>query len=305
MDRPHFQGLVSLLKVVTRMRRFKMCSLPAVVVVAVAVLAMPVHAQTIAPQATGPQTDAAPSAGAQAETQQAAPKPAAKPKATKQKAAKPPPAPAVPGQSTESQSGKATTPPASGELGVPTVGRAPAAPKPKVVPVPDMPKPLTKPEATPIPGHAAEPEGAAPPVTTDIRPRGTTHVEKGTPATQADHQTVPFAAGSSTLDKKQEAALVAIAGRLGQDANRRLEIRGFAPLPALDREAAARRLSLFRAMAVRDRLMALGVAKERLVIYAMGSVNGNEDDKNAVRGAAKGSDLPAEAFDRVELTFIH
>ncbi|WP_186465494.1 OmpA family protein [Nitrospirillum viridazoti] len=292
------------------MRRSKMYSIPAVVAVAVAVLAMPVHAQTTAPQATGSQTDAAPSGGGpsggpEAETQQAAPKPAAKPKATKQKAVKPPPAPAVPGQSTESQSGKATTPPASGELGVPTVGRAPAAPRPKVVPVPDMPKPLTKPEATPIPGHAAEPEGAAPPVTTDIRPRGTTHVEKGTPATQADHQTVPFAAGSSTLDKKQEAALVAIAGRLGQDPNCRLEIRGFAPLPALDREAAARRLSLFRAMAVRDRLMALGVAKERLVIYAMGSVNGNEDDKNAVRGAAKGSDLPAEAFDRVELTFIH
>ncbi|WP_145753592.1 OmpA family protein [Nitrospirillum amazonense] len=287
------------------MRRSKMYSIPAVVAVAFAVLAMPVHAQTTAPQAIGPQTDAAPSGEPQAGTQQAAPKPVAKPKATKQKAAKPPPAPAVPGQSTESQSGKATTPPASGELGVPTVGRAPAAPTPKVVPVPDMPKPLTKPEATPVPGHAAEPEGAAPPVTTDIRPRGTTHVEKGTPATQADHQTVPFTAGSSTLDKNQEAALVAIAGRLGQDPNRRLEIRGFAPLPALDREAAARRLSLFRAMAVRDRLMALGVAKERLVIYAMGSVNGNEDDKNAVRGAAKGSDLPAEAFDRVELTFIH
>ncbi|MEA1650381.1 OmpA family protein [Nitrospirillum sp. BR 11164] len=264
------------------------------------VLAMPVGAQT-----TAPQSDATPSVVPQPGTQQDAPKPSAKPKATKQKAAKPPPAPAVPGQSTDSQSGKATTPPASGELGVPTVGRAPAAPTPRVVPVPDMPKPLTKPEATPIPGHAAEPEGAAPPVTTDIRPRGATHVEKGTPATQADHQTVPFAAGSSTLDKKQEAALVAIAGRLGQDPNRRLEIRGFAPLPALDREAAARRLSLFRAMAVRDRLMALGVAKERLVIYAMGSVNGDQDDKNAVRGANRGSDLPAEAFDRVELTFIH
>ncbi|MEA1676809.1 OmpA family protein [Nitrospirillum sp. BR 11163] len=278
------------------MRRFKMYSTPAMVALAAALLATPVHAQT--------QTDTPPAAR-QADPQQDAPPAAAKPKPPKQKAPKPPPAPAIPGQATDSQSGKAITPPGSGDLGVPTVGRAPAAPTPKVVPVPDMPKALTKPEATPVPGHAAEPDGAAPAPTTAIRPRGTTKVDKGTPATQADHQTVPFAAGSSALDKKQEAALVAIAGRLGQDPNRRLEIRGFAPLPALDREAAARRLSLFRAMAVRDRLMALGVAKERLVIYAMGSVNGDQDDKDAVRGAGKGSDLPAEAFDRVELNFIH
>ncbi|MDE1147436.1 MAG: OmpA family protein [Azospirillaceae bacterium] len=201
-------------------------------------------------------------------------------------------------------SGQATTPPTSGDVGVPIVKRAPAAPIPKTVVVPDTPKSLLKPEATPTPNHAKEPEGSTPAPVTEIRPHGVTNVDKATPVAPDDHMTVPFAAGSSTLDKAQEAALVGIAGRLGQDPTHRLEIRGFAPLPSPDREAAARRLSLFRANAVRNRLMALGVAKERLVLIAMGSIAGDDNDKVAVRGANKGSTLPAEAFDKVELAFI-
>ncbi|WP_145729562.1 OmpA family protein [Nitrospirillum pindoramense] len=294
------------------MRRPTMPPVPVLAVVAAALLAIPAYAQTSPTDvpAAGASPTGAPQggtvdAGKGSSPQEPAAHPAPKPKAAQHKAPKAAPAPAVPGQSTDSQSGKATTPPSSGELGTPTIERAKPAPTPKVVPVPDMPKALTKPEATPIPGRTPEPEGAQPPVTSDIRPRGVTHVDKGTPATPADRLVVPFTAGSTTLDKKQEAALTAVAGRLGQDPNRRLEIRAYAPLPALDREAAARRLSLIRANAVRDRLMALGVPKERLVVYAMGSVNGDQDDKNAVRGAAKGSDLPPEVFDRVELTFIH
>ncbi|WP_159107178.1 OmpA family protein [Azospirillum sp. B4] len=264
-----------------------MSASPAVIAVTVAMLAMPAYAQSPAAQ---------PDSAQQA--------PSDKTTGAKHKVTKPAPAPAVPGQSTDSQSGKATTPPASGDLGAPTIERAKPAPTPKVVPVPETPRSLLKPEATPTPDRAKEPEGASPPVTTDIRPRGVTHVEKGAPVTQAARVTVPFAAGSSALDKKQEAALAAIAGRLGQDPDRRLEIRGYAPLPALDREAAARRLSLFRATAVRDRLMALGVPKERLVIHAMGSVSGDQDDKEAVRNAGKGSNLPPESFDKVELAFI-
>ncbi|MBB6249920.1 outer membrane protein OmpA-like peptidoglycan-associated protein [Nitrospirillum iridis] len=284
-----------------------MSASPAVIAIAIAFLAVPAYAQSTAGQSPTPQSAATPSdAAATGDTaQHQGQKPDGKAKTGPGKAAKPAPKPAVPGQATDSQSGKAVTPPASGELGVPVIERAKPAPTPKVVPIPDTPKSLIKPEATPVPARAKEPDGASPPVTSEVRPRGVTHVDKATPATQADHVTVPFAAGSSTLDKKQEGALAAIAGRLGQDPNRRLEIRGYAPLPALDREAAARRLSLFRAEAVRAHLMSLGIPKERLVIYAMGSVNGDLDDKNAVRGAGKGSQLPPETFDRVELTFIH
>ncbi|ACI99224.1 conserved hypothetical protein [Rhodospirillum centenum SW] len=179
-------------------------------------------------------------------------------------------------------------------------GRKPPVPPPPAVETPATPvvpkpgqrtglikaPPAYLPEVTPIP-PAADPEGVPPAPRTDLPPPPETRVAPGpVPAEVAGRAAVAidFAPGSDGLGAAAEPVLQGVARRLAEAPGDRLELRAHATLGA-DGETGARRLALARALAVRSKLMALGVPKQRMLVFALGT-----------DGAEGGAD-------RVELSF--
>lgn len=81
---------------------------------------------------------------------------------------------------------------------------------------------------------------------------------------------VAFGPAAEALDAAAFAALDKVALRLAAKPDERLELQAHAPR-AGENEAPARRLSLARAKAVREYLMSKGIAKERILVFALGS----------------------------------
>lgn len=94
----------------------------------------------------------------------------------------------------------------------------------------------------------------------------------GTAAVAEEHpsraNSVRFAGGSSELSAAARAALDAVASRLIADHDLRLEVRAYA---SAGKEASeSRRVSLHRAIAVREYLIGHGVLSSRMVVRAFG-----------------------------------
>ncbi|MFC7333320.1 OmpA family protein [Rhodocista pekingensis] len=194
----------------------------------------------------------------------------------------------------------AATGPAAPAAAVRVPGRKPPVPPPPAVETPATPAapkpgqrtglikapPAYLPEVTPIP-PATDPEGVPPAPRTDLPPPPETRVAPGpVPVEVAGRAAVAidFAPGSDGLGAAADTVLQGVARRLAEAPGDRLELRAHAALGA-DGETGARRLALARALAVRARLMALGVPKQRMLVFALGT-----------DGAEGGAD-------RVELSF--
>lgn len=85
--------------------------------------------------------------------------------------------------------------------------------------------------------------------------------------------TIKFAAGDNTLDSNARVTLDGVASRLLGNTNR-AKITGYAD-EALGAERDDRRLSLRRAIAVRNYLMDKGATEQRLKVYARGDAGTN------------------------------
>lgn len=81
---------------------------------------------------------------------------------------------------------------------------------------------------------------------------------------------IPFATESDEIKLEEQGYLLALVQRLKQDENLRVAVQGFAPL-GNGQEYEARRLSLKRAVAVRQFLMDKGVDPTRVNVQALGS----------------------------------
>ncbi len=161
---------------------------------------------------------------------------------------------------------------------------APAAPAPEIRTPAAPQRPAVRPPAIAVPQapvlpEMAVPQAAIPPGIPDaprselpVRPAQTAAPLSSVPAEllSKSRVTVAFAEGSDALDDTARKALDAIALRLAARPEERLELRAHAPR-AGDDESPARRLSLARAKAVREHLLAKGVAKQRLIVFALGS----------------------------------
>lgn len=301
MVRPHFRGPIDTVMMDTVQQNRSLPSLRAIrrglraAGIACAVLtAAPALAQTAADTAARPAAEpAGPEAKAPAK---AAPVPAAKadpgPKADpKPKGDSRPKAETKPKTAPKATAGTDAKPPApapatppAAEVAAPPV---PAAPKGAVRPTIVKAPPPYMPEVTPIP-RVADPEGIPPAPRSDLPPRQETLVAASgaVPSDIAGRSAVAldFAAGSDAVDAAGVAMLQAVAQRLAATPAERLELRAHAA-PGPDGETGARRLALARALAVRQHLMALGVPKQRLLVYALGAA------------------APEGGSDRVELFF--
>lgn len=176
--------------------------------------------------------------------------------------------------------GTAINPAPAKDLSATTITPMTGVPTPGALAVPAVPSALLTPDATPPVTPTPDPEGVSAAPVTPVRPRAVSKVAAGGTPAREDYYAVPFTPGSSSADQIDAGLLSSIATRLGSDPAIRLEIRAYAPLPGPEREAAARRLSLLRAIAVRERLLKLGVTHDRMIVYAMGAsvtVNGNFD----------------------------
>ncbi|HYC05471.1 MAG TPA: OmpA family protein [Azospirillaceae bacterium] len=163
------------------------------------------------------------------------------------------------------------------------VGPSPAPERP-VLPTPAAPAPPPPVKIAPLPAPAkpqgtaiapvarpADPPGATAAPRTELGPAAPATAPAAVPAApKLASLSLPFAAGTAAPSPESEAGLRDIAEALGADPRRRLEIRAYAAQGAAG-ESDARRLSLSRALAVRDRLVALGVPQPRLMVFALGS----------------------------------
>lgn len=104
-----------------------------------------------------------------------------------------------------------------------------------------------------------------------------------------DRFTLAFAPDVETLDATAAHLLDGLALRLREEPGRRLELRGYAALAREGTENQARRLALGRALAARQHLIAAGIGRERLLVFAF-----------AAPAAAPG----VPPADRVELSLI-
>lgn len=184
---------------------------------------------------------------------------APEPDAASEPAADPEPAPA------ESETGMTSAPPPAPEIDAPAdagtndagtsdggAAEAPAAP------VPEIEEPAAAPSET-AEADAAESGGtqlaAVDPSVVVERPEGVS---------------VLFEPGTQDLPAGAEAALDAVAEQMKQDEDLRLRLRGYA-LADGDTANQSRRVSLFRALAVRTYLMKRDVSSRRMDVQALGS----------------------------------
>jgi len=143
------------------------------------------------------------------------------------------------------------------------------------------------PAPAPVPARPPDPPGAAPAPVTEAPPPPRTAAAPAPlpPGTAAsDRVTLGFAPGASAPEEEAGRLLPALAARLAAEPKRRLEIRAYAA-QGPEGEGGAKRLSLSRALAVRDRLIALGVPRQRMVVFAHGAA------------------VPEGPADRVDLAF--
>jgi outer membrane protein OmpA-like peptidoglycan-associated protein len=81
---------------------------------------------------------------------------------------------------------------------------------------------------------------------------------------------VLFPVGSSDLPESAKAALKALAERMNRDADMRVQLLAYAG-PREDTASQARRLSLFRALAVRSYMIEQGIRSTRMDVRALGN----------------------------------
>lgn len=178
------------------------------------------------------------------------------------------------------------TPPVTAEPAKPTLPDAPPvttteAPADTMEKLPEVPPAVVKiplPEAPPVAAvteKAKEKLPEAPPakiaaaVPQNILPNVPpvpAAVQKNTGALYV----IPFASDSDEIKLEEQGYLLALAQRLKQEENLRIAVQGFAPLGS-GQEYEARRLSLKRAVAVRQFLMDKGVDATRVNVQALGS----------------------------------
>lgn len=168
----------------------------------------------------------------------------------------------------------------------------PAAPGAKFYARPTL-APPGAPEITPVPSPAAPVlTQLPPPVLRDAVPERAPVAPGRAPSPDeirtADRFTVNFAPEAEALDAAAERLLDGLALRLREEPARRLELRGYAALAREGTENQARRVALGRALAARQRLIAAGIGRERLLVFAFSAP------------ATAGGAPP----DRVELTLI-
>lgn len=203
----------------------------------------------------------------------------------------------------------AVAPPAAAATAPPTSVTAPppaaAEPEPSPAPGPsssDMAD-AASPPTTPAPETAATPEAAAPPV---APPASTPEVPAASdsspdtlqdPAPEPETQTaalppaseeiesvsVSFAAQDTSLSQGGEAALQPIIERMSADEDVRVRLMAYAASND-DSPSSVRRLSLNRAIAVREFLMNQGVQSTRIEVRALGdqSEDGDPDRVDAI-----------------------
>lgn len=113
------------------------------------------------------------------------------------------------------------------------------------------------PSPPPAPPPAAQSENAAAPATGPI-------------AAGKAVARVQFPTGSSDLPEGAKSALKSMADRMNRDADMRVQLLAYAG-PREDTASQARRLSLFRALAVRSYLIEQGIRSTRMDVRALGN----------------------------------
>jgi len=146
-------------------------------------------------------------------------------------------------------------PPPSHAVILPDPLDVPAAPVPEMVPVPDTP--LMDLPPAPSAELRSEPVGA-------VRVHGAAAV--------ADRSELSFEGGA--LSEDGAALLEAVADRLRARPSERLELHAYASAARGD-DLTARRVSLARAVLVRNRLMRHGVTQSRVIVFAHGDKAGD------------------------------
>ncbi len=168
--------------------------------------------------------------------------------------------------------------------------------KPKLIPPPTAPaKPAAHPPAQPAETTPAKPGGAPENQTATLPP------SPPPPVTPAPVVAPPrsilsfvFDAASTELPQTAEAGVTTLAERMRANENLRLQLRSYASgTPEMLREA--RQLSLARALALRERLTALGVRSTRIDIRALGAGGGAGADASAHDGSP----------DRIDAEFLN
>ncbi|MFI4986578.1 MAG: OmpA family protein [Alphaproteobacteria bacterium] len=156
-------------------------------------------------------------------------------------------------------------------------GRAASAPPPAraAAPAPSAAAPAQPPASPPqaaasppaqVPA-AAKPAASAPAPQVAAKPAATPSAGEARPDKVPS---ISFAAGSATLTDQAKAALDALVATLKKNAALRMQVQGYAS--GSEAEASnARRLSLSRALAVRNYLLGGGVEPERVDIEAFGN----------------------------------
>jgi outer membrane protein OmpA-like peptidoglycan-associated protein len=175
---------------------------------------------------------------------------------------------------------------------------APPTPPPQGFAAPDRPSlaPVAAPTAPPPPASvplaaapvAIAPQGKAPAAQTSAPPPAATRAAAPAPAPaaqapprapQAEPAFVPagrtaarvgFLAGSSDLPENAKTQLKAVADQMNRDGEMRVQLLAYAG-PREDTASQTRRLSLFRALAVRSYLIEQGIRSTRMDVRAMGN----------------------------------
>lgn len=121
---------------------------------------------------------------------------------------------------------------------------------------------------------ALVPLGMSPRAAAEVTPQGRTG-EAMPAALEVPIESVPFAPKSASLPGTARAPLDRLAARLAGDPRLRIELLAFAG--GSDREAQAHRLSLERALTLRQYLMSLGIPRVRIIVRALGNGTGGGD----------------------------
>jgi outer membrane protein OmpA-like peptidoglycan-associated protein len=243
--------------------------------------------------------------------ERAAPKPAA-PKPAPVVAAKPvePPAPAAPVQAAAAPTPtppaaapRAATPaaparqaatPAPTAVAPAAAPRMAEAPKPAATPTPP-PAATPTPPTTTVPSAAAARSAQQEPVGPVASPMPTNQQSAALPPSSraeapsaptenvAASLTIPFAAGVTDIDVGSQGTVKDLAQRMSSDKSLRVQLMAYATDPDKN-TSKARRLSLDRAVAIRNMLIESGVERTRIEVRALGDQGegGNLDRVDAV-----------------------
>ncbi|MBS0472690.1 MAG: hypothetical protein JSR60_16575 [Proteobacteria bacterium] len=216
---------------------------------------------------------------------------APKPAAPVDVATAPPPAPVESTPPPKPRVARTTpsTPPASTPTATPDISAMPENSASRLVGATATP-PVTRPRrAAPVAGGAAAFAAtiASPPpktVATAVPPPATTPPATTPPATPADdtagmsrQSIIPFAAGSSTPAASDINAIHGLAGKLTAALSAgasRVQLQAYGG-PRGDKSSDSRRLSLKRALVIRELLIEDGVPSEKIDVRAMGGVDDN------------------------------